>query len=1348
MNISNTLHNDTSEGVIAFAEQLKQQLINWNEYPHVIGELGQDRPNLQNDLNALFLSVYEKFLTFLNDADATSSAINTWKEIERFLADYADTGTLKDIVDQLNANIESRLSVVLENSTGSSTTNGMSQKAITDALDTKQDVIQDLSNIRSGVAKVGYYECSTQDSSAAKSISADNYVLSTGGSMKVKMVNANTADNATLNINNTGAKPLYYAGEIASSINSWKAGETVEVYYDGTNFYANNVTGSSDCVFDISAKTGQNYETLNAALTAANSVIPTSKKKGGMSIKFIKPILATYSVEVEYDVAEVPALSTSIDNSLIPAPGIYNSEDLENIPNLPSTINMSKVYYATIAPSDNSGISDRYNVMTVKKLTNEFGEYMQYRLMTQTFSTSVSDWQGVDDEPTVGSKNLVKSGGVANLVDRNHTDTIKLARCINGTEFTQPTQDDVLRGNLLADGRWNFTDVDRLRSIVIDIENYVGLEITVEPIDTTMQYAFLSEFNQDGISIFAQGCQRENTYPSNTIIPEGTKYIYLLCKYVIGGSVTIPKIYIPLNDGSVNEVIKLEDAVLGELPCLTLDDVLIGNMYSDGSFVIGNTKSAVIPIKNKFRGANITVTSDAEQTKQYAFLQNFNKNGYSQFCSGCQRESTYPNNVTIPDDCNYLYLLLPNFVSQEMQERMLPKIALEDTFYSKGILRNLEEQKDNITELAESLETTNKAQRSEDYNLSRLVSDLDYVVNGETFDYVTKENVITGNIYADGSFSVGAGNTRSLILPINKMSRGKKITVTSDIVIKQYAFLQNFDILGKSQFCSGCQRESTYPNNVTIPDDCNYLYLQVTDGGDIGIVIPKISINNAEDGLYSIKNLVREIDLKTENFTKEIDLITNDVLEVSYMLKGTSTSKIVFNQPIILSRDGDSLEFVAIPYVTDNGAYSFGKRYENPYYSIALSDTILKIRDLDGTTFLDFVPDTEEIKVKIEYSNGGMKFYVNDELKESYNTQSTITLESIGNAGNAQYGYWNGIIKSVIYNGVDLNLLTQGLFDIDFLTGNENVDYPECVVNWDLSKFTIYSRINQTKYYAMLEMVHKVDHSELEYTDLWRLFTYGGIYEYKHNTLYPLNIQLLISSENEFAFRYANTSDFTGGYHGDERIDIDEKCYADFYINGIKLTSAELQAAFTKTCNNFELRQLSTLHETSIDGTTPVENHPIIAYHYKTTKIQNAGFVSTNRLDFDLSNSNLSSVSTTTLFTGLVCANKDCATFVESDTGEIIEMTGSNETTTFNGVDKKKSITLLYKGYNPTTKLSVEIDSKELTPNVAASQYFSVWDRSTDSKYYGYAANRTFQTGDIYCAEHSVKWDLYREKND
>ena len=50
--------------------------------------------------------------------------------------------------------------------------------------------------------------------------------------------------------------------------------------------------------------------------------------------------------------------------------------------------------------------------MTVKYIQSSSNKYVQYRLMATSFSTNASDWQGIDDEPTAGSDNLVKSSGL------------------------------------------------------------------------------------------------------------------------------------------------------------------------------------------------------------------------------------------------------------------------------------------------------------------------------------------------------------------------------------------------------------------------------------------------------------------------------------------------------------------------------------------------------------------------------------------------------------------------------------------------------------------------------------------------------------------------------------------------------------------------------------------------------------------------------------------------------------------------------------------------------------------------------------------------------------------------
>ena len=95
-------------------------------------------------------------------------------------------------------------------------------------------------------AKTGYYECSTASATAAKTVSAQDYVLANGGSIKIKMTNKNTASSGvTLKIGTADAKALYYDGNPVSATNAWEDGETVEVYYDGTNYYANNVAGGT-----------------------------------------------------------------------------------------------------------------------------------------------------------------------------------------------------------------------------------------------------------------------------------------------------------------------------------------------------------------------------------------------------------------------------------------------------------------------------------------------------------------------------------------------------------------------------------------------------------------------------------------------------------------------------------------------------------------------------------------------------------------------------------------------------------------------------------------------------------------------------------------------------------------------------------------------------------------------------------------------------------------------------------------------------------------------------------------------------------------------------------------------
>ena len=138
--------------------------------------------------------------------------------------------------------------------------------------------------------------------------------------------------------------------------------------------------------------------------------------------------------------------------------------------------------------------------MSVKFVLSSDNKYVQYRLMSDTFNTTPTNWQGVDDAPTAGSNNLVVSGGVAakkiDVSSVNLTDTSKITPnkyfmwsgaigSANGyalTDYILVNGQDVIIANA-AYNEGNITS-----GVVYD-KNFIGLRT----LGTSKQYTF-----QDG----------------------------------------------------------------------------------------------------------------------------------------------------------------------------------------------------------------------------------------------------------------------------------------------------------------------------------------------------------------------------------------------------------------------------------------------------------------------------------------------------------------------------------------------------------------------------------------------------------------------------------------------------------------------------------------------------------------------------------------------------------------------------------------------------------------------------------------------------------------------------------
>lgn len=82
---------------------------------------------------------------------------------------------------------------------------------------------------------VHYGSCSTAAATAEKAVACAGFVLAAGAKIAVKFTVTNTAANPTLNVQSTGAKPVYYRGA-AISAGYLAANRTYEFVYNGTQY--------------------------------------------------------------------------------------------------------------------------------------------------------------------------------------------------------------------------------------------------------------------------------------------------------------------------------------------------------------------------------------------------------------------------------------------------------------------------------------------------------------------------------------------------------------------------------------------------------------------------------------------------------------------------------------------------------------------------------------------------------------------------------------------------------------------------------------------------------------------------------------------------------------------------------------------------------------------------------------------------------------------------------------------------------------------------------------------------------------------------------------------------------
>ena len=281
--------------------------------------------------------------------------------------------------------------------------------------------------------------------------------------------------------------------------------------------------------------------------------------------------------------------------------------------------------------------------MSVKYVQSSDNKYVQYRLMLSTFSAgqfaSVYNWQGVDAKPIVNSRSLPESGGVFDSMREAEIEVSMNIASVGNDKLYSVEGIHISSSNIYAEGA------------------HTSSFIKVNPGDTLKflgfpnigQYAFLKSFSypvKNGVPDFSSITPNRQVLSSaitQLTVPSDTNYIWILKDSI--SSIEINGKKIDATKDSINNATNVVFQTTGQLNS--------GHADAAGKISSSSNHYTVLSLAG-FVGKHITVV---DFNSQYGFARAYQTNARLLWCDGYSRQSGAIQNMTIPSDAQYLYLM-------------------------------------------------------------------------------------------------------------------------------------------------------------------------------------------------------------------------------------------------------------------------------------------------------------------------------------------------------------------------------------------------------------------------------------------------------------------------------------------------------------------------------------------------------------------------------------------------------------------------------------------------------------------------------------------------------------------
>lgn len=627
-------------------------------------------------------------------------------------------------------------------------------------------------------------------------------------------------------------------------------------------------------------------------------------------------------------------------------------------------------------------------------------------------------------------------------------------------------------------------------------------------------------------------------------------------------------------------------------------------------------------------GDTITVAgySGGKQYQSYSLCCLYDKDKKFIESKGNENESGGQSNVTfvVPENAAYMVCGSRDGYLTYIDAKVIAKI-LSEIVTSDGVLNTIYANSDKIffheryLNGGLALNTTPNKASAIDIDLTNANSyveikyaDLAKGIDSNNIQFLYKEGGYNANYYLDGQFwlRVNSVNPDDYV-KWNLPGGADKAKLNVVKILHKGGNILELFFNGKS--CG--EKQVKYPaifnriGGANVPSEKHIAYIKYFDGNNeeyYGITKLYFSAIDKENLKIIPYNELEEQVVKNSEFITRLEGFVFDEYFGRLNADDAYNSRIEIAPQVTLSDVGDSVEVYCRFYSDERITYKNATFLVNrPPNNIATfgyySENSIGLR-LEDLTW-NFITITEIPRewhaIKLEKSITGYKLYIDGIEKGEFPTTSPFPIDLIGainpDVATAEYAQKYDIkwIKINTQSAGEINIKNIVNYDkaynitpVKTTPENSNATAnPICLVTYSKENnfFKVYMRDEQkydTYYMICVQLASSLGTPahEIYYQHLWEINNYSKKCTFAGGKMYE-GEQLISAGESEFVWKEANKIDFTGGVHGDERIDVEDDTFVKFYIDGVMLSEADLLESFElRPCNCFHYIQRSSMH--------------------------------------------------------------------------------------------------------------------------------------------------------------------------